>query len=191
MIVIHNCFHWIGYHLIQKFLEEGYEVTGCDSIQSEKKENLHMFVGRNSHFEFVDTLPENRIADNDVIYIDVQSNLLSIQNQQNDTHTINIPMLFGPFMDRDKDGFYEKENYISFDSETFQEEAIWIDDYMEVLWSILMDNPSSKDWVVKPFSKSVRQEEDEDNVLYIRQTEPTANRLKQLEEHYQTFANIY
>ncbi|UFU00557.1 hypothetical protein KO561_06340 [Radiobacillus kanasensis] len=191
MIVINNCFHWIGYHLLQKFLEGGYEVMGCDPITSEKREHLSMFVGRNSHFEWMETLPDARKKESDIIYIDVQPHVLFIQLEDNQTHTISTPMLFGEFMDREDDGFEYKDTFISFESKKFNEEAVWIEDFVDILFSLFKENQLNKDWKVKSLSKSMREEEDGDEVIYVRQTDTVSNRLQLIDEHYQQYTNLY
>ncbi len=50
--LIANCYDWIGFHIVNKLLENGYDVDGYDH-SSEDDHHLSMFLGRNSSFTFV------------------------------------------------------------------------------------------------------------------------------------------
>ncbi len=57
-IVMDQCFHWIQFHIMNKCLEEGYEVIGIDQVNSEKEEFLYSMVGRNANFTLIDSRAE-------------------------------------------------------------------------------------------------------------------------------------
>lgn len=55
-VLIIDCFHWLGFHLTTKYLDEGFSVTGVDTLMEPRREFLCDFVGRNANFILQDDL---------------------------------------------------------------------------------------------------------------------------------------
>src|SRR5690625_4210386 len=54
-IFVKNCFHWVGYHILDYFLMHDYELYGYHEQLSEKERFIADFFGRNSNFKQVDS----------------------------------------------------------------------------------------------------------------------------------------
>lgn len=50
-ILVVNCYHRIGFQLIDYLLTSGYEIDGIPEQTSTESEHLSMFLGRNSQFQ--------------------------------------------------------------------------------------------------------------------------------------------
>lgn len=50
-VLVFNALSFLGFHLVDKLLNEGEEVLGVDVIDSERKEEMFLSIGRNSSFE--------------------------------------------------------------------------------------------------------------------------------------------
>ncbi len=135
MTTIYQCFHWIGYHLTTNLLQEGYEVIGIDPMFSPLSEQLYMFVGRNSNFQHFYTVQdkEKHVHTNEEEkMINIQGNVLVIEETANSkaTNCIELPPLFGEWMDLDELGINQKEELAEWVADT---KAVYIEDLVKVL----------------------------------------------------------
>lgn len=106
-IKVENCFHWIGFHLINRLLEEGIPVIGIDQVDTPKKEYLSMYVARNDSFSLHDKEPDEKNFDLAFEVCDLYEDgdrkhvitLLKSSVSRKDTeHIIYPPKLIGEWM---------------------------------------------------------------------------------------------
>src|SRR5699024_7100614 len=113
-VLVMNCNHWIGFHLVDRLLEMEYEVNGV--LNEEENDDLTLFFGRNSQFSLVSSI-ENIIYDtcfiigeikedrkvkaNQIIVVDEHHQLKATDNPN--AHIVRPPLLFGEWMPITKD----------------------------------------------------------------------------------------
>jgi hypothetical protein len=145
-VIIENCFDWIGFHLIEKYLNEGFEVCGIDQLD-ERKEFLYEMIGRNASFHFYDDVES--IDDDEMreaMFISIVKNKEHIREvntnleryiilneiEQVDTNQLEsknnyyicTPNLFGPWMNKKSYDQYSKEDAFE----------LYIDDFISWLY---------------------------------------------------------
>ncbi|TRM11909.1 hypothetical protein FH966_09545 [Lentibacillus cibarius] len=183
---VQNCFHWIGFHIVNYLLEKGYRVDGMDDITTDKKEHLSMFVGRNELFRHV---PYSRATDSYDVTMFVDDYCLKLN-----THapvTIQLPLLFGEWMPMNDKGIFVQNEFISFDSKQFLRQAVYIDQFLN----------SMQQWIHAtrmPAELVVRSERDKDaggerpeNLLHIRSNETVEEYIQLVKAHYARFKDFY
>ncbi|MRH43375.1 hypothetical protein GH741_11865 [Aquibacillus halophilus] len=212
MYVVSNCFNWIGFHFLQKILNNSEEVVGLDQISTDKEENLYLSVGRNSLFTHVTSKRDLKkeinskqvdvvfdLMDSDELLADEEfhadnwvqfKNEIAKDNTNNLIH-VELPLLYGEWMPRDNNGIFHTRNYIKFDSETFENEAIYIDDFVDAMWQILSSRKKPEKIKFKSLRKEGRDEKDPAQVLYIREKERMETRLLNLNNHFEQFSKFY
>ncbi|WP_042149029.1 hypothetical protein [Paucisalibacillus sp. EB02] len=202
-ILIQNCFHWIGYHYVNFLLEKGIVVKGVDKIDTEKKENLYMFIGRNSSFELMDS-PKNNKAKIAIVIGDCNSaapcidaerifqlDVNGLKNKIDNATIIKAPLLFGEWMDMTEEGLVTGEKIIRFDSVKFQSESVYIGDFVKATYPVLKLPPNSSNITV--FSKKIFLNESVklENSIYIRDNVPIEDRMKKVLTHYRRYKKFY
>ncbi len=125
MYAVENCFHWIGFHIVNRLLEEGCRVDGIDDLSTEKKENLAMFVGRNELFRHLPVIQESS-GYNAIITVDDQM----VKMHREEPVTIQLPLLFGEWMPMNQDGVYNGDEFVPFAAKEFTSRAVYIDDFL-------------------------------------------------------------
>ncbi|WP_010093623.1 hypothetical protein [Ornithinibacillus scapharcae] len=202
-ILIQNCFHWIGYHYVNYFLEKGMVVKGVDQINTNKKENLYMLVGRNSSFELMETFDPsdqvdvmliigkvdipNNITCNRIIHIPIGNSPQKLPN----TVVINPPILFGEWMDMNETGFYHDNHFITFDSDEFRRDAVHIHDFVQATYPVLNADVISQR--IDVLSKKIFLDDAVklENSIYIRDNRPIEESLRKIKSHYQRYQQFY
>ncbi|QHE51446.1 hypothetical protein [Pontibacillus sp. HMF3514] len=135
--MVWGCFQWVGFHLIREWLDDGETVIGIDLVDTEQKETLEMFVGRNANFSRVESVEEALKMDagehiDALIVIDDQNNnppfeklteipasnyiCLNLDGPCRSKHlwtTIELPHVYGPWMTSDTTSITEKSVYIT------------------------------------------------------------------------------
>ncbi|PAV29206.1 hypothetical protein CIL05_12475 [Virgibacillus profundi] len=196
--LVASCNHWIGFHIVNALLEEGYEVDGVSGEAG--NENLPMFFGRNSLFTMVNA---NERKDYDiVIIIDETLNMERIESKriikigeisdgsENTVHIKNL-LLYGEWMAMNEKGIYSNNEFIPFNSKTFQDEAIYIKDFTKALiqWLKTDELPSNL------HVKSSKNKDDKglklENTIYLRDNIPKEEKLKTVLTHYKEFIKLY
>lgn len=193
-ICITNCFHWIGFHITNRLLEDGYNVDGIADMNTEKEEDLSLMLGRNSMFSLYNS--ENEIKEKeytDVILIDKskvraipsgKTYALGISTEEPTVIKLELPLLFGEWMPMDENGVYVNDKYIKFDSSQFQNEAIYIDNFLDCFtqWMRATDLPQSitltRDKTLQCEKKSLAKQ------MYIRENRPIEDEITSLINHY-------
>ncbi|MBP2258251.1 hypothetical protein [Virgibacillus alimentarius] len=198
-----NCFHWIGFHIVNYLLETGHHVEGVDDLSSNKKEHLAMFLGRNS--SFTRTSKDKPIQNESVIFLGENNFYQDIEAKQilNITKrgasktppaniiTIHPPLLFGEWMPMDEKGIYDKEQRILFESSYFLTEAVYIKDFISSMFRIhhLVNIPS----VLDMYSQNSIENKTEklENKIFIREIKSTRKSVDHVLNHYRQFKNFY
>ncbi|WP_101843471.1 hypothetical protein [Halobacillus sp. Marseille-P3879] len=118
VVVVFNCFHWMGYHCTRQLLYNGHEVVGVDEIDTPLKEKLYMYVGRNSHFQHFNTIEErdnhSHHSKNEP-WIKISQREIIISTNGNSDVALPVPPLFGEWMKME-----------SQDIETIDDLKLWI-----------------------------------------------------------------
>ncbi|UJL47616.1 hypothetical protein KFZ58_07055 [Virgibacillus sp. NKC19-16] len=195
-ILVDNCNHWIGFHIVDELLENSYTVDGIGDEDSV----LAMFLGRNSSFNFVK--PDVKKHYDTAIIIGDQSNTgiksgqsliinpVLVDRVENRVE-INVPLLFGEWMPMNEKGFYYNNTFITFDSDFFQTEAIYIKDFTKGLmqWLKMKELPSTLE--VRSEKNKDNQHVKLENAVYIRDNRPMEEKVKSVLEHYYLYKKFY
>ncbi|SHG23048.1 hypothetical protein [Ornithinibacillus halophilus] len=200
-LLIVNCFHWIGFHLVDHLLEEGYEVCGMDDLGSEKKENLSMFFGRNDSFKLISEKEESEF--DTVIVVDdvfpatisskktIEIGFNSIEGREGQIIQVTVPILFGEWMPMSEEGIIYNDRLIPFESEEFLTEAIYINDFIQVFSQLIKASNLSNNIMV--CSQKCRDSKDVslENSIYIRDNVPIEEKVEEVKRHYQRYKDFY
>ncbi|MYL70263.1 hypothetical protein GLW00_05345 [Halobacillus litoralis] len=139
MVTVNPCFHWIGYHLTSNLLQEGIEVIGIDPIEDPKSDLLYMYVGRNSNFQhfFQRSDKENHIQQsNDEWEVDLVDNGLLLRHGDKESEWIEIPLLYGEWMDIGKTGIKEKGEFVQW---IMEHKATYVGDFIEAFLGMFLN----------------------------------------------------
>jgi hypothetical protein len=202
-VLVYNCFHWIGFHYVNVLLEKGMVVKGMDHIDSDKKENLSMFFGRNSSFQLVSSRDSLNV---DVAIIignrEIPSKIKAeriikitnhVQQEDESTNVITIiaPILYGEWMDMTAESVILGQRRIAFDSEEFQSTAIHVLDFIQATLPLFQKQYSPS--IINVFSKKVFLDDAVklENSLYIRDNRPIEKNVKKVIEHYKRHKELY
>lgn len=135
--VVWGCFQWVGFHMIQDWLNKGEHIIGIDTVDTEQKEMLEMFVGRNANFSRWESIEasfsrdagtgiEAVFAFEDQQYIPpldalieipassyYRVNLSHLTSKKEPWITIDLPHVYGPWMTTETRSITEQSVYIS------------------------------------------------------------------------------
>lgn len=194
-ICVANCLHWIGFHIVNRLLEDGYQVDGIADNNSEREEELSLMLGRNSSFTLYNN--ENQLKDKsytDMILVGnkqrtmMQSKKIFTigKNIKQKTGSINIelPLLFGEWMPMDEHGVYLDDHYVKFDSRRFKDKAIYIDDFIDCFmqWIKVPNLPTS---LSLTRDKNGEKENSSDIQMYLSQSQSIDEQISKVTRHYQ------
>ncbi|CEI84562.1 MULTISPECIES: hypothetical protein [Oceanobacillus] len=140
----HN--HWIGYHIVTELLDAGCQVDGKRDNQIDS--GLEDFFGRNSHFQETGQVispydlaivinHHSDITDlpqytKKILHIYTDANGHKISNYA-DTTVISAPYLIGEGMEMNENGLIADGRLLSFADKEWQNKAIYIKDFLNVL----------------------------------------------------------
>ncbi|SDQ88365.1 hypothetical protein [Virgibacillus salinus] len=188
LFLVENCFQWVGFHIVNCLLENGYKVDGIDDLSSDKKKHLSMFVGRNSSFQHIFSYKRDATYDSS---IKITENQLDLTLQQNTSHLIKLPILFGEWMPMKINGMYHNNSFIPFDSDIFLNEAIYIGDFMKSLTQWIKSSQLPEILEVKSINNKQSEEIKLENSVYIRNNRTIEENLKMVIKHYEKFEDVY
>ncbi|AVQ98644.1 hypothetical protein OBCHQ24_06340 [Oceanobacillus iheyensis] len=195
--------HWLGYHMVEHLLELGFEVHGQENEQD--SDELTLFFGRNSSYGPFNPEKKYKIAYilgdyNDKLTANtVHTYVLCKDSSKNQgkRHTcIHVPILFGEWMQMDKDGMYWNNSYVRFDSILFQKESIYIKDFIGELvdWNT-KGIASREDLYVRSFRSEENPKLKLENSIYLRDNIPIEQKVEKVLQHYQEnkiqYDNLY
>ncbi|RDW18261.1 hypothetical protein CWR48_11800 [Oceanobacillus arenosus] len=194
-ILVINCNHWIGYHVVNALLNHDYLVDGIENEM--ESDDLSMFFGRNSLFSFYNQRQRKQydtcicvgdygkmeaVKANRIFFINPQesSGRMNLEN----TTTILASHLFGEWMPMNKKGYYDQQAFITFDSNDFKENAIYIGDFTDGLIQWLGSSKISDKLEIKSEHKDGRENDASGNGIYISASLPLEKRVTALQQHY-------
>lgn len=196
--LVSNCYHWIGFHLVNKLLEEGYAVDGIVH-PGFTNDHLSMYLGRNSSFQEVNSLTDKSYHTTFIVAGEpVERNIgkrvinLICGDNETDNHvTIKLPLLYGKWMPMDEQGIYDGNDYVPFDSERFLENALSVESFIKSLvsWAIQGTLPTDSNQISlnnKKLSNKMMK-----HAINLHKNERMDKQVKQLRDHYQRFKVYY
>lgn len=190
---------WIGYHFVDYFLQRGHKVYGIEGEAGNPV--LKDFFVRNSNFKTF----ESRV-DINYDYIICIGNLEGVPNldsdyfflingknnaRKEDVLLIDIPNLFGEFMPMTDEGYYDKEKWIEFSAETFQNDGVYIAHFVEEFIDLLeklTENINLKS-IIK--EKGQNEEVSLEKSFFLRENVPIGKELAKVRKHYKKFKALY
>lgn len=201
---VSDCFHWINFHIVNHLLEKGYSVTGNERPLTDKQEHLAMMIGRNDLFSLIsdDFTTEkythaillNGIPDQIQNMAAIKMFKLTRETEPYEkgaASVIRIPLLFGEWMPMNEDGIYVDEQFIPFTSDTFQNEAVYIEDFIASLMVCLMSSQLPEKLKIRPKRSMSFGKEDDRQVIYLRERKSIDRQIKTLIAHYKRFKDFY
>ncbi|GLO65649.1 hypothetical protein [Oceanobacillus kimchii] len=197
-LLIVNCNSWVGYHIADALLMEGFLVDGV--IDHDEPGDLEMYFGRNSLYEEV-TLQTKKEYEIGIIIDDFITELpkgvkhwitISTNNDKRiesatQTMTCIYPsLLVGEWMNMNEQGVYRNDEFIRFDSKYFKEQAIYIVDFVNALlhW-IQMDNLPIC-FQVFPKQENISNKKVEKKI-FLRKNRSIDTVIQSLKNHYEQF----
>lgn len=200
--LVTSCFDWVGFHIVNQLLEEGYDVDGIDEETTAFKEHLSMFLGRNSAFS-LKTKNELEPYDTAIMIgdspctdvlkakrmINISRNKIQARREIPMT-IIHVPVLFGEWMPMNEQGMYVGNRFISFDSAHFLSEAVYVKDFIAGLFQWIQADELPPSLEVKSKSSESRSLKLE-NTVYIHDNERTADKLKKVLHHYRSYQQFF
>ncbi|SFA82346.1 hypothetical protein SAMN04488072_102127 [Lentibacillus halodurans] len=186
VVLVENCFHWIGFHIVNHLLENGYNVDGTDKLNTDKKEHLSMFVGRHELFRHISPLEKRNAYD---AFLRIDDDELKLE--KNHPVIIKLPIIFGEWMPMSQEGMYVQHDFIRFDSEQFLSEAVYVKNVLKSLqqWIHSSDLPSVLE--VKSFHDRRTDNVKLENAIYIRNNRPIAESINIVKDHYEMYKKFY
>ncbi|MFS0752184.1 hypothetical protein [Oceanobacillus sp. 1P07AA] len=197
-LLVVNCNSWVGYHIVDALLMEGFSVDGV--IATNEPGDLEMYFGRNSLFEEA-TLKTKKEYDIGIIIDDFITDLpkgvkqwisISITHDKRIesgpcTMTYIYPsLLVGEWMEMNNQGIYRNDKFIRFDSSYFKKQAIYITDFVNALlhWIQMDTLPSS--FQVFPKQENISNKKVEKKV-FLRKNRSIDTIVQSLKKHYEQF----
>jgi len=197
-VLVKNCFHWVGFHVVNRFIMNGYHVDGIHYPNSFQKDYLSLFLGRNSNFSLVD----QGTGIYDLAITINTAETASSRNKENGYEELTIeqgsqlttiftPLLFGEWMQMNEEGIYISDEHVLFRSNLFLDQAVYIKDFTQDLYQLVKTTnlPSTIDMSTKTNLK--KEDKKLDNTIFIRDNIPIRSKLEHLLAHYEKFENYY
>ncbi|OZU90637.1 hypothetical protein CIL03_05730 [Virgibacillus indicus] len=196
--LVAGCNHWIGFHIVNELLEEGYTVAGI--LNEDGNENLPLYFGRNSSFSMVKADSMNNY-DTAIIIDEIQSteNIQAdrivkiggtIVNNEKVT-LIKIPLLYGEWMKMNEKGMFRDKAFIPFDSDDFEEKAIYIKDFTNGLIQWLKFGKLPPHLHVISAKNNEKEGVKLENSIYLRDNRPNKEKLMPVLDHFKKFKELY
>lgn len=185
-VLVLNVTNWIGYHLTEHLLQQGYEVKGVKAALG--SEHLGEFFARNSNFEWISEHTEKTfqigicaLESPDLANYELEQLFLinSDTKSFNQATVIHAPYLFGEWMPLEVDAFYEQ----------FIEEGIYIEDFLAVFTPLLQAQSRPDEICFRP----ARKKEDKilEKYLPVHENSSIEEKIEQVLLHYEQFQELY
>ncbi|GIO24429.1 hypothetical protein [Oceanobacillus sp. J11TS1] len=145
-ILVKPCNHWVGYHIVTRLLDEGYQVDGI--LDKQIDTGLEDFFGRNSHFQkvhkvkndydfaiIIDSLETEELKQSakKVLRIETDSNQRKTSDNDNACiSVISVPYLIGEGMKINETGLFIDGQFIPFENNDWKDKAIYIEGFLNV-----------------------------------------------------------
>lgn len=198
-ILIMNYNDWIGFHLVEAFLNEGYTVHGVKGKDS--NENLEDFLARNSNFHVQRKLEKKSYplvicpgANEELVKQDAEQLILINSThikQDNEVLLINIPLLYGEWMPMDEEGFYVDGKKIEFTSEIFKNEAIYVGDFIKLFLQWIRKTTDLEEIRMKLGKNKDNQAIKLEKTFFVDENVPIGDELEKVIRHYKRYQHFY
>ncbi|GGB39946.1 hypothetical protein F3157_07075 [Virgibacillus dakarensis] len=203
--LVTNCFDWIGFHIINYLVENGYQVDGFDNTATNKKENLAMMVGRNDLFSLLQDKKECRERYTAIIINGSNGHALDLKadkmvklcrdeaRKEGDAQltTVMLPLLFGEWMPMNEKGMYAQNRFVPFDSDVFLNDAIYIEDFVLCLMQIIQSNHLPSFIELRSVKDNRKLDKNSKRFIFLRDIRPIEKNVKKVQDHYNRFKTIY
>lgn len=203
-VVVVGCYEWIGYHLINGYLDDGEEIIGIDTIDTSKKETLSMFFGRNAAFSYYKTMEEwmdqykdlpssiyminenyqeefesifEKVSNVDVIFLTKENRQVKLAEKDN-CFTIQLPFLYGPWMPPIKNW-----------DNTLPEDALYITDFVD--WLKQTDFTQVPDPVQLVPKQEIQERENQEGIVHLTKQVTDEKGVSLLNKHMKQFPQYY
>ena len=197
-VLVHPVSHWIGYHIAERLLHEGYEVKGIKG----EDDNNHLidFFQRNSNFELMTTSNQRKyqlaIFVEDIPEMDENrfERMLQINGERSSVKNatyIDAPYLFGEWMPMTEEGIYVGENYIGFSSPAFLEKGVYITDFLSQLLQWLKDMPAYQEIRVESVRNQSLKGKKLEKTFSVEENIPIKENINQVLAHFRKFQALY
>ncbi|WP_067730681.1 hypothetical protein [Oceanobacillus damuensis] len=212
-VLVVNCNHWIGYHIVNTLLENDKKVDGIANLGRSNKpkkgevlieEDLSLYYGRNSSFSMIDSDEEKYyeigiIAGGDHLNLNQKVKKLYVINPEdeeirssndNNFTIIKVPLLFGEWMPMNEKGMFRKEEFIPFRSDYFKKNAVYVRDFAEGIlqWLEVPGLPLILHVYSRHYNRGVDAELEK--VIYLRENVPIIKRINSVVDHYRLLSNF-
>src|SRR5690625_5291106 len=201
-ILVKDCFHWIGFHIVDQLLIDGYEVKGIQTSSSKKTAHLSMFFDRHSHFSLIE---DETACETDTALLINQHTTdginasrfmmigehVDIEALTADQIAIQQPLLFGEWMPIYEDGCYYLNDHIPFDSPRFHEQAIYIHDFTKMIVALLKQDNLPNVINMQTVKNDSILGLTLDNTYHIQDNTPIENKLQDVLKHHKQFKHYY
>ncbi|MGJ9459371.1 hypothetical protein [Oceanobacillus sp. CF4.6] len=204
-VLVVNCDDWLGYHIVNKLLEQGYKVDGIVHADrnDEPDEDLTMFFGRNSSFSMIPADKEkkynigiiagdydgkiNQKIEKLIVINPDKKEQRSMVNYTTSCTMIKAPLLFGEWMPMNEKGVFHKNEFIPFTSGKFKESSLYVQDFTKGLlqWMKVPNLPSELHIYSSNHKKEVNTKLDKN--IYLRDNISNRDHVKTVIEHYVLF----
>lgn len=198
-ILVINYSDWIGYHLVDALLQEGYTVTGKDGANG--NEILEDFFARNSYFKIYDKQKKETfsyaVCIGDELCADeftAEKIILLNANQSTKVEratAIEADKLFGEWMPMDEEGFHYKGKKVLFSSDNFKTKGIYIGDFVKEIVKWLKEAGSGNDVPMRAVRSLEKETEKLENFFHVKENKPIEESIQQVIEHYRKFHALY
>lgn len=201
-ILVKGCFNWIGFHIVDHLLKEGYEVKGIQTTSSKQSTHLSYFFDRHTGFSLIDDKESQHVqtallvneSGSDVINASrtiVVSEQPDLENMKDHQIVIKQPLLFGEWMPIQDNGCYYLNEYIPFDSVKFREQAIWIHDFTKKIVTLLAKKALPQIINVERNQNGAFSGLTLDNTFHIQDNTPIDSKVEDVLDHYKRFNQYY
>lgn len=189
--IISGCFEWIGFHLTEKWLNAGHTVIGIDNDWNEQKDWLSLYVGRNSSFQFVDSIDQvkEEVEGEELILINIEDRLTKGEAK------IPIKREWTIKIGDDKpvqgSVIYASEVYGPWMSRLVKpttEQALYINDFVKGVQEII-DHNVKKEWI--EIKSSYDQTGHHQDTWYVNESMDVNKGWKTVMDHENNFSTYY
>ena len=195
-ICIVNCYHWIGFHLANEFLEMGQEVIGIDQADTDFKENLAMFLGRNSAFQCHAAVQPCHTIIVVPKFVQEQGQAAATIQITNKMETrevcfeIQHPFLYGEWMPMTSEAGCCQGISLKWHTQAFSKKAIWIRDFTKMIRVFLKAHVIPERLELVSSLDPIAKMKDKRSIVLVRSTDVTEKKAALL-DHFQRFSFLY
>ncbi|MCP8615565.1 hypothetical protein [Salirhabdus salicampi] len=196
-VAIYNCFHWIGYHVTEKCLAEGWDVTGIHPHPNPREEFLMDMIGRNAQFQYkaevdnvqrermnyfisIGTPPHSFLGEDKDHVIQIMDELVDDGENEKGYMKLAVPTLVGPWMPLDTLEKRKNENAV-----------VDINDFVNWLFTCIHENTILRSPVRIIGEASERALSLKEGNVIMYRTKTNEEIFRYIEQHKEKFPFYY